>query len=551
MDTSSRKWLRPVLLVAAAVIILALVIIQPWSTLPGPQNVIAKAYSAAESLQSYRMWCGSTKTTSHGEVSELTFEAEFMAPDRYQVKLVEDEEITEFILTGNRQYVKSGSMGRNAALAFTQSSSSFLSKEVTMKMLDVLTDLQELPDENMDGVVCFHYRGRVDMEKQMEEIKANLDPSDPNYARLLEEMEQMRNMKHMVELWVGKDDYLIRQTKQIYQLPAEEGQWNSFGLTMKYYDLNKPVTIEPPVDDSGKLLPGWQLISSYPGGRVALLTSSATSTIGGEDPAHQQISYRITITNHGEEVASNVRVKVRTRATNEKSGAVMMEAEPARPGQVDLGPGEIETYNVSWEYDASHTSKEELARLVHYSRVFTRCTTPAGVEDVQVFSAGAPYPLKSPPTQELVAQYEQVRQQAGFPINVPTNLPKNLELSHVQTQGMPDGNQMLILTYGDPGGVHIKLSQRKFDIEMAENGEEQQKSFEEAGFSRFTIMNISAYWKQGVLRQTDIDDPSTQYWDMSKIQMFWDEGDMTYQLTARDVPVEELMIFAASMVKID
>lgn len=86
---------------------------------------------------------------------------------------------------------------------------------------------------------------------------------------------------------------------------------------------------------------------------------------------------------------------------------------------------------------------------------------------------------------------------------------------------------------------------------MAENRGGQQRSFEEAGFSRFTIMKISGYWKLGVLCQTDIDDPSTQYWDMSKIQMFWDEGDMTYQLTARDVPVEELMLFAASMVQID
>ena len=322
-------------------------------------------------------------------------------------------------------------------------------------------------------------------------------------------------------------------------------------VMMKYYDFNEPITIEPPLDAHGELLPGWRLVASYPARRAIFLTSRATSTIEGEDPAHQQISYRITITNVGEEVASNVRVKVRTRATNEESGVVMMEAEPSTPGMVDLGPGEGETYNVSWEYDASSTPKEELARLVDYTRIFTRCTMPEGIEDVQVFSTGAVYPLKSPPTQELVAQYEQVRQQAGFPINVPTNLPKNLELSHVQVQGMPDGHQMLILLYGDPCAKHIKLSQRKFDIGMAEDERERQRVFEEAGFSRFTIMNISGYWKQGVLCQTDIDDPSTQYWDMSKIQMFWDEGDMTYQLTARDIPIEELMVFAASMIEID
>jgi len=340
--------------------------------------------------------------------------------------------------------------------------------------------------------------------------------------------------------------------KHDWQVPVEDiGRWETSSVTIKYYDFNKPITIEPPVTASGELLPGWRLIASYPARRAVFLTSRATSTIEGEDPAHQQISYRITITNVGEEVASNVRVKVLTRATNDKSEAVMIEGEPSTPGPVDLEPGESETYNISWEYDASHTSQEELFRLVDYSRIFTRCTTPEGIEDVQVFSTGAVYPLKNPPTQKLVAQYEQARQQVDFPISVPTSLPKNLELSHVQVQGMPDGRQMLILLYGDPRAEHIKLSQRRFDIGMVGDGGKRQKSFEEAGFSRFTIMNISGYWKQGVLCQTDIDDSSTQYWDMSKIQMFWDEGDMTYQLTARDVPVEELMLFAASMVKMN
>jgi len=550
-ETYSRRWLRPALGVTAAIIVLAILLItQPWG--PNPQSVMARAYAATTELQSYRMLYRPITRDIEGETSELTTESEFASPDSYHVKVIADGDETEFIITGGNQYVKSSNMRQNTSFTVARSSSSFLTKEVTLQMLDGLTDLQELSDEKIDGTDCLHYRGRVDMEKQIEDIKARLDPSNPHDARLLDEVEQLRNWKTEVELWIGKHDYLIRQTKHDWQVPVEDtGRWETSSVTIKYYDFSKPITIGPPVTASGELLPGWRLIASYPARRAVFLTSRATSTIEGEDPAHLQISYRITITNVGEEVASNVRVTVHTRATNDKSGAVLIEAEPSTPGPIDLGPGESETYNVSWEYDASHTSKEELSRLVDYSRVFTRYTTPEGIEDVQVFSTGAVYPLKSPPTQKLAAQYEQARQQVDFPINVPTSLPKNLELSHAQVQGMPDGRQMLILLYGDPRAEHIKLSQRRFDIEMAENRGERQKSFEEAGFSRFTITNISGYWKQGVLCQTDIDDPSTQYWDMSKIQMFWDEGDMTYQLTARDVPVEELVLFAASMVKID
>jgi len=513
---------------------------------------MAKAYAATENLQSYRMFYNSITQPAEGETSGFTTESEFVAPERYHVKLIADGDVTEFIFIGDKSYARNGDLSKNITLAVSRSSSSFLAKEITLKILDGLTDLQELPDEKMDGTDCLRYHGRVDMEKQVEEIKAALDLSDPNDKRLLEEVEQLRNWRTEVELWIGKHDYLIRQMNCDWQVPVEDtGRWDASSATVKYYDLNELITIEPPLDADGKLLPGWRLIASYPARRAAFLTSRTTSTIDGEDPAHQQISYRITITNVGEEVASNVRVKVRTRATNEESGSIMMEAEPSASGPVDLGLGESETYHVSWEYDASDVSKEELAKLVDYSRIFTRCTTPEGVEDLQVFSTGAVYPLKNPPTRELVSQYEQARQKVDFPINVPTNLPKGLELSHVQTQAMPDGSQMLILLYGDPRAEHIKLSQRKFDVGTTEDEREHQRVFEEADFSRFAIMNISGYWKQGVLCQTDIDDPSTQYWDMSKIQMFWDVGDITYQLMARDIPIEELMIFAASMVTVD
>jgi len=73
-----------------------------------------------------------------------------------------------------------------------------------------------------------------------------------------------------------------------------------------------------------------------------------SSSISGEDPAQQQISFRITVTNTGADVARDVQVLLSVMATNEETKPVMMEAEPSTPGPVDLGPDESETYNITW-----------------------------------------------------------------------------------------------------------------------------------------------------------------------------------------------------------
>ena len=104
------------------------------------------------------------------------------------------------------------------------------------------------------------------------------------------------------------------------------------------------------MDASGELLPGWQLVGSPSVNGTTderTFSRNVLSTIGGKDPAHQHISFRITITNISEEVASNVRVTLSTMATNEESGQWSTEIVPSTPGPVNLQPGESESYNIT------------------------------------------------------------------------------------------------------------------------------------------------------------------------------------------------------------
>ena len=70
------------------------------------------------------------------------------------------------------------------------------------------------------------------------------------------------NSTFTIEVWIGKDDYLIRQVKHNGQVFLSNGEVGTFSFLEVYYDFNEPIEIEPPLDADGKLLPGWQYIEN-------------------------------------------------------------------------------------------------------------------------------------------------------------------------------------------------------------------------------------------------------------------------------------------------
>ncbi len=389
---TGRRWPVVTAIIAAAAILLAVLLVkQPWAE--NPQIV-------ATEIKSFRMISTITSTIGD-EITESSYEMAYTAPDRYHMKKTSGGDLEEIITIGDEIYSREPEeLGTNVQKAMAISlSRSTPSKENTVETLDSLTDLKELPEENIGGITCLHYRGRIDNESMVEEQKAKLDPSESHYEERLKALEQQLQIKVEVELWIGRDDYLIRQMKQDMQIPSKDtGKLDTSSSVIKYYDFNEPITIEPPLDAQGELVPGWSLVSDSSVSSTMeerIFSSNVLSTIGGEDPAHQRISFEISITNITEEAARNVRVTLSTMATNEAGDSLRMEAEPAVP--IDLAPGESKTYYATWEYDAIHTSKEELSRLVDLTTILAKYTTPSGEEAVELLFPDAPYPSKKPP----------------------------------------------------------------------------------------------------------------------------------------------------------
>ena len=121
----------------------------------------------------------------------------------------------------------------------------------TLERFRFLVDLDRLIDENIRGVNCSHYRGKVDMDSYVEMRKKREEEQDGNISEeMLEALEGMRRDEHVADFWIDDEDY-IRQWKTegrspvLYNATGQEQWVTGVGFT-RYSDFNEPITIESP-----------------------------------------------------------------------------------------------------------------------------------------------------------------------------------------------------------------------------------------------------------------------------------------------------------------
>jgi len=216
-------------------------------------EVTNKAITATIEAQSYRVTAVETHTVD-GETEESTYESEFVAPDRFRGKVSSDGNWSEVIIIGDKGYLRSSEKpqwcqlpGQYDDQSFTQATLISLEKE--LEPLDWLVDLEKLPGEEIDGVACLHYRGKVDQDSYVDMLKKTVERK---YGQIPEHLEEMRRWTMNFELWVENDTHLIRQLKSELRftiINPDTGEENLFtgSTTKQFYDFNQPIEIEPPV----------------------------------------------------------------------------------------------------------------------------------------------------------------------------------------------------------------------------------------------------------------------------------------------------------------
>lgn len=273
----ARHWLKPVLVgVPVAGFLITFLILNFTGFFLNTESVIARAFEETAAVTSYRALGDFMVTnTETGEIKHVEFaEWEYSAPDRFHSLIGRYGGYYSYdtIYIGNDvyTYVLHREIREEDLHGYQES---VPSTEKTLEAFSLLKDIERVEDEVIDGVGCLHYRGTIDGDKYNEKmrqareemvLRSFPDLTGEELDRFIEPMERRwREMTVTHDIWIGKNDYLIRQW-------TESGLGGSYNIwpgaetsstTIRYFDFNEEIVIEAPLDKDGNLLEDWNLTS--------------------------------------------------------------------------------------------------------------------------------------------------------------------------------------------------------------------------------------------------------------------------------------------------
>ena len=128
----------------------------------------------------------------------------------------------------------------------------FLPLHNELKLYRFLIDLERLPDEDINGVNCSHYRGSVDFNSyvdwRIEETEGLSIVSVTGTISWQEKLERMRRSEAIAEFWVDGADYIrqLKTEKRSLSLAASGEEWTTEIMVTRYSDFNESIDIELP-----------------------------------------------------------------------------------------------------------------------------------------------------------------------------------------------------------------------------------------------------------------------------------------------------------------
>jgi hypothetical protein len=253
------------------------------------QDSIAKAIATTAEARSFRATVYQI-TVADIYVHSWSSEEEFVAPDRWHllytvivdgggdvgVGVGDDPESrspgewSEIVTVGHTGYVRQSDRPEWTArpgLSVAQP------PEKQLERYKFLVDVGKLPDEEIRGVTCSHYRGRVDQDAYVdmmtEEIEEYGDEDTPEHSQFLE---STRGDEYLADLWIDENDY-IRQIQRTARFLDPLGKRLDSFMIARYFDYNEQITISAPSDAQ----PSWPTPTPMPPPAPTPFTPSGTT----------------------------------------------------------------------------------------------------------------------------------------------------------------------------------------------------------------------------------------------------------------------------------
>ena len=202
------------------------------------------------------------------ETSSSVSEGYSLFPDRSRVFTPNsfDTGLSEVIIIGRKMYIRDNEESQWSAMELPENPQGPAAWELS-RYLDVfisaaVEEVMELPSESIDGVECWRYR--VDhnrtLDNALEQLEEATDLETIEFLRAWVESIRREELTEWTEVWMGKDDYLVRQYRNVQERTSDgehefgfpnvvipEGTRYAMTVTLTFSDFNEPVEIEAPI----------------------------------------------------------------------------------------------------------------------------------------------------------------------------------------------------------------------------------------------------------------------------------------------------------------
>jgi len=231
----------------ALLLVLSFVACDQAATSQDTRDIVIIAVTKTSEVQSYRATV-TTTDYADGKSFSSSVESEVAAPDRYIVKSTIGAGWAELIKIGEEKYVRDAESPQWKSCPTGTCSVFYIPIETTLLPFRFLVDIQVLPDDDIDGINCSRYRGRVDVASLVNELKSKTGGMTPPLET--PPLEPMLQWEIDVELWIDGDDF-IRRLKTELRMPYTDvstgnERWSVRRADGRFSDFNEADFIEAP-----------------------------------------------------------------------------------------------------------------------------------------------------------------------------------------------------------------------------------------------------------------------------------------------------------------
>jgi hypothetical protein len=247
------------LMVGAIVSVFAVRVITTDSNPEYAPTAAAEAYDVTSSAQSFHFQKTWVHTVRDKKKYEATLEGIYEAPDRTWFRRTgawypEEPQSSEVVIIGDRMYVRGIGSDRPIELEWETSGdmpgefllgdSEWADPHKILLHVDCLTDVERLKDEDVEEVLCYHYRAKLDTDKYVASLNWGDSEDDDHSTQTINDI---KRADVIVEFWAEQENGFIRLIVENWDLHPERSGYVTDDIAMEFWGYNSGAKVVSPV----------------------------------------------------------------------------------------------------------------------------------------------------------------------------------------------------------------------------------------------------------------------------------------------------------------